>query len=421
MCNEKFWCRILFLFALVIHVSIAFDLYPLYNDIVYGDDSCATANISLRYWTMRVPKTTLALEYKADNRVSADFAQIYFPAKEKPLSLSNAYSSSTSMDPWHRPSRYAPFIHFVFAKTFCNLPYGPASLLHIVLQSVLFIASLAFAFKVLNIWSLFLPSMVLVDVCLFLSPVGHSWIERGQFSLYVGLSYLWLTMAFITQKHRYAIISAFFSYVKWTSFPYIFVAYAVYILSSKSNKELKNRIISLTLFAGVILLLLLSFPKDTFEFINGLRSQELSFEPGGLSLGRIIPLHVVKVLPFLLILVGYLSNFKNSNTVPQILPFLIGTAIILLTYPTLAYDYSAPYLTAFIPVMIYWRKVSDGHEFVKNFVVVSFLIFLLLASFSLEVFHSDQAVTFVYVTMSSFLLVAPFLASNNWRLIKTSL
>lgn len=379
------------------------------KDIVYGDGSSSHMDVTPRYSAMRIPEGISSLYYSSTGRLCADFGQVYFPSQNTAM-LINAYKPETTMDPWHRPSRYHPFIHFLCSYTYCKLPYGPACLFHLAVQITFFIASLAYAFRVLNISQFFTPSLLLVNICLFMSPVGLSWVERGQFSLYVGLSYLWLMLALITQKRKFVIFSAFFAFFKWVAFPYIFVAFMVYLLSSARNIELKIRMTQLIIFLTVIFIPILLFLNDSVTFVNGLRWQELSHPFGGISLGRFLPVYLVKILPLLLILVGYLISRRIGKNTHYLIPFFTGTAIVMLTYPTLAYDYSAPYLTAFIPFMIYWARLPDIDKWMGHMVLSAFLVFLLLVSFSNKVFvNSEDFVLLEYLAFSLFIILTPLL------------
>ena len=114
----------------------------------------------------------------------------HFPALEF-SSLSRNYETGY-LDPWGRPSRYAPFIHYVCAVSFCKLDYGQASLLHMLVQTGLFFFFFVMTFKILEIESDLWMGLAATMLFLFVTPAGLSWFERGQFSLYVALAYLLL-------------------------------------------------------------------------------------------------------------------------------------------------------------------------------------------------------------------------------------
>jgi hypothetical protein len=163
--------------------------------------------------------------------------------------------------------------------------------------------------------------MLLINFCLFLTPVGITWFERGQFSLYIALAYLWLILGRHTHNPFYVLLSALFAFVKWTSLPFIFVILALDLVSSKDLNELKCSVLFGGLFAIVFVLLSLPFYNATRAYLTGLYQQELTLRGEGLSLMIFLPRTLVKSLPFMLIVAGWLAA-RQLNIVPlQLVPF----------------------------------------------------------------------------------------------------
>jgi hypothetical protein len=156
-------------------------------------------------------------------------------------------------------------------------------------------------FSVLQLRKYLMPSLLLLNVCLFLTPVGLSFFERGQFTLYVGLCYLWLMLALVTGKWRYSIVSALFGFLKWTSFPVIFVVLSVYLIHGKNWQEIRERLALSALCCGTIMLLFFTFPRDDMFFLKELFAQELTFVPMGITLLKLLPRFIVKTVPLFLV------------------------------------------------------------------------------------------------------------------------
>lgn len=252
--------------------------------------------------------------------------------------------------------------------------------------------------------------ILLTNACLFLSPVGLSWMERGQFTLFVALSYLWLMLAVITGKKRYAVCAAVFGYVKWTSFPFVFVVFLVYIVTAHSWEECKKRLLLPTVYGCTTALLFLTFYSEGLLFVKAIGVQELTFEPLGISLARILPRSFVKATPFLLVTVGLLERLSVKRDVSYLLPFFTGAAVLMLTYPTFAFDYSEPCLLAFVPCLIYWAKLPGISKTLGNVGQGLFIVFLVLAAYSVKIFfESERFVIAVYVVMAVCLIVTSFL------------
>jgi hypothetical protein len=382
---------------IVCHILIAFNFYLMSKDTIHGDNSAENISVQPRYKILRIPEGDLAREYNAVNRISADFAQIYFPARGA-VSSPRDYTLASN-DPWGRPSRYTPLVHAVCHYTLCRLDYGYAAFLHIVIQLMLLYASLAYAFKKLNIKRHIALAILLINVCLFLTPVGLSWFERGQLSLFVALAYLWLLLGMIERNPWYLLISAVFAFIKWTSFPFIFVAAAVWILTSKNMKEFRSNILLAGIIPVVIALLFLFHIKEGIFFLKGLYNQEMFATPSGITLLRLFPKYACKLLPFILVIPGYWVAQRSRDKIYFLIPYLAGSGILLALYPTVSSDYVAPCLFGFIPALIYWEGTgkepggadADGkknslsrylisREYLPRSIVYFFFAFLLAVS-----------------------------------------
>jgi hypothetical protein len=228
----------------------------------------------------------------------------------------------------------------------------------------------------------------------------------------VALCYLWLMLSMITGVRRYAVIGALFGFVKWTAFPFIFVALAVHLAMSGSFKELRQRLVLPVLCGGTVMLLFLALPGDAVIFLKGLLGQEFRHTNQGISLKKFLPGYAVKALPFVLVAVGIVNRLNYRRDASYLIPFLAGSATILATYPTYAYDYSLPCLTAFVPCMIYWAGLPGVGRAIGKIVPALFFFFLLLASCAHKVFYfSEPDVIMTYVVMAVILVGTTFFVS----------
>jgi hypothetical protein len=103
--------------------------------------------------------------------------------------------------------------------------------------------------------------------------VGLSWFERGQYSLYVTLSYLWFALGIINKKAVYMFVSALFAYVKFTSFPFLFVISITGMLNAKNATDLKQSMRFILVFSSIIALLFLSYLEFGATFSKPSRTQ----------------------------------------------------------------------------------------------------------------------------------------------------
>ncbi len=406
-------------FLLLINLFAIRNLVLLCRDMLYGGNSAELLFPHPIYPPLQIPSTSLTAAHEAVGRTGSDFAAIYFPALQTPK-LEAGYDWATSFDPWHRPSRSAPFVILLCFVTLSRLSFGSAALLHMLGQLLLFYAIFYLAFHLLGVRDYFLISILLVNAYLFFTPVGLTMFERGQFSLYLAGCYTLLVVGAIKRKPTLFVAAALLGFVKWTSFPVLLVIIAAYVLDSRGLLELKLRArttINFSAVIGALILLPILFVTGTREFLYGLTAQELAYVPDGLSLLQFAPRGLVKVLPLLLILVGYINIRSCKGEFLRLVPYVLGVATIMTLYPTLAYDYNVPTLFGFIPIMIFWTKQRGQNQNTLRIALLhAFFLFMLVVSFSTQVTQSVAALVAVYLVFSTVLIISPtFVAKYDFR------
>ena len=224
-------------------------------------------------------------------------------------------------------------------------------------------------------------------------------------------------LGLIRHNKFYIFLSALFAYIKWTSFPMMFLVSMVWLLNSKQLKELKSNVILIIVFPLTIISLFVFHLELGIVFIEGLFEQELTASPAGPSLMRIFPVLFVKALPFLLIIVGYVNIWRYENQFNNLIPYIIGSGIVLNIYPTLAYEYGVINLLCFIPLVMYWAKPlkRDG-QFIGYAVEYLFYVFLLLASFSKNIreYHDSYSIiAYGYIIFATLITLIPVFFSST--------
>lgn len=398
----------------VLHYFIVRNVLLLSRDLLTGDFSTAAVRPAPQFTLNRIPNTELVKKTGAHDRLAEDFAQVYFPSRMFDELQKNYVSGD--YDPWGRSSRYAPFVHYLCALSYCRLQYGPASLVHLYLQLLLFYISFIAAFLLLKI-PRYLPfGILLINICLFLTPAGLGWFERGQFSLYVGMSYLFVTLGILKRKPMFFLLGGLFAFIKWTSFPVFLVLLSVFIFAAGDLKKIKANLLLALPFVAAILVLLVWFPKEAFSFILGLYQQETQAVPEGISLARVLPGIFVKLMPLALILVGAFYFRRFTDHPEGILPFLGGTCVIMLMYPTIAYEYSICSLCFFLPFLLYWTEWASNKGWsgahVLKYVFSFFLVIASCAVFLSTATGNEFWVFWVYAVMAAALFLAPLLMSR---------
>ena len=201
-------------------------------------------------------------------------------------------------------------------------------------------------------------------------------------------------------------------FVKWISFPTIFVILSVLLLTSQNRKQLKTNIGFTALFGAVVLILLAFFPRLDYYFLQGLYQQEIDGAPRGVSLVSLLPIAYVKLIPFFLICLGLLHVRKNRDHLKEYAPFFIGVSILMLMYPTKAYEYNVPALFCFVPFMIDWAGFPWSRAPVRTLMGYVFFLFLMSASYSrvlVRLFETEYAVHFMYLVVASIFLLGPLI------------
>lgn len=383
----------------------------LAQDMTTGSGAAAHLLPSPVYRLARLPSSRQTLARDAQHRLGSDFAQVYFPAQDV-FRLARAFSSGTTSDPWHRPSRYPPLVILACAATVCRLPFGWASLAHILVQLLVFVAVLYITSGTWRLRRFFLAALLFSGACLFLTPVGLSWFERGQFSLYIAASHMLLLFGLIEKKWAPIALAAMLAFIKWTSFPASAVILAIYLISWRNSGSPRQRLILASVFAVVIGLLLVVpvlFVRGTDLFLAGLFEQELRGDPGGLSLMTVLPPLAVKLLPLLLLLAGVVNLRLNRGDLVSMIPYFIGAAAALLIYPTRAYDYSLFTLAGFIPAALLWAQQSHLRPPSGALVLAAFAAFLAVGSYSTHVLGSTTSTVGIYVVFSIIFVALPSL------------
>lgn len=401
-----------FIAFLVLHYFVLTNLIILSQDVLFGDRSAEQIKPAPQYGFLRIPDSRLARKYEAYNHLGADFAQIYFPLKQK-NGLMQDYIHGT-YDPWDRPSRIAPLVHHLCARTFCRFKYGPASLFHLYLQLVLFYVAFIAVFLSLKIDKYLPLGILLVNVGLFLTPAGISWFERGQYSLYVAIAYLFVLLGIIKNKPVYFLLGGIFAFIKWTSFPTLFVLIVIYILASRDIRSLRSKILIVSPFVATILILLAVFSTEGYYFVKGLYMQEAFIAPMGVSLVKLIPVTYVKLLLLVLPILGIPYIRKYGEHFTEYIPYFAASGISMLTYPTIAYEYSVPTLFCFIPLLIYWSHDegvfnSSILRWILGYTFFGFLFVVSNSPWLLKTFHEENITLWIYGLISTLFLLLPLL------------
>jgi hypothetical protein len=227
------------------------------------------------------------------------------------------------------------------------------------------------------------------------------------------VSYPLLVIGLVKKQWTLVAAAAVLAFIKWTSFPAIFVILAVYLLSSKSLSELKSNLALVSLFAGVVAVLLVVpalFTQGAEEFVRGALLQELEDVPKGATLLRYVPRLVVKLLPLAALVLGAIGARRSRDQADWLVPCATGAVLLLLVYPTRAYEYGLASLLGFLPLLLWWRRQAGGEAGgIRQAMLYLYILFVSTASYSTRLFSSVYSVVELYLVVALAFLLAPVL------------
>jgi len=225
---------------------------------------------------------------------------------------------------------------------------------------------------------MFLPVALSYFIILFLTPVGLSWIERGQSDLYSALAILFFMFAVYESKAYAFILSAFFVSLKPTISPLFIQAFILYLLIDFNFKKL----LFFFLFTATVLATLLLFPQYSTAFLTLVYKTRLSLVEG-ITLVRRMPDIVVFLIPIFSLLVYLIPLCLNPQKhifLKTFLPYSTGLVAINILLTFTSWEYRMISLLGFFPMAIAWVNFySRDRIYTKEFISL-LLIFLFIAT-----------------------------------------
>lgn len=372
-------------------ILCVYQFLMLSADVITGKGQGSSLIIKPRYGFMRVTTGENSLGCNGEERLAADFAQIYFPSRFN-IKTIDSYAEQTTADPWLRPSRYPPLLHKICSLTLAKIPYGWASFSHLFIQLILLCYILWLSCKTYKITKYFRKILILSFVIIFLTPSGLAWFERGQFSTYLAVGYALLLVGIHTKKSIFFVSSAIFCFIKWTSIAFLFPFFLFLILSEFRNKFL-NKNHDLSLIYNLILFLItfisyfILFYSEGIAFLRDALIQEDSFTPTPMSIYSGNLKDVPKfIIPITLSIIAFLVLIRKNNVYPAYAPLVLIFVIYSTLHPTLSYDYSSPVYIGLLPFLIFSSlhlnekiRFSESSKYKISYVIVYMVIVFCLS------------------------------------------
>ena len=307
------------------------------------------------------PLPAAAPSAKRATAAGVDFSQVYNSA----IALRHGQSAYRSRNgdipnPFGREPGYGypPLTNWLYVPL-SLLPYGAALMTHAVLSVCLF---LGIALHVLVKAGLVRQSAV---VCLvlfglyFLTPIGVTHLERGQFDLFVAAAVLaCISCLLLPGGHPgLAVAAGLLGAMKWTSVPFLLCFCALGVVSAERRKRR-----DFFLVPAVMLLATLAFGSGLKEYWPTIQKFEIGAKPFGLTLQNFMPRWAARsVLPAVtlgaaaLVRIAARSPAARGRLFAAIgLPFALALSCLSICFGTLSYEYHAVTLLGLIPAVVVW-------------------------------------------------------------------
>jgi hypothetical protein len=337
----------------------------------------------------------------APGAAGLDFSQVYTSA----LALrhgESAYNprSAQFKERLGRPSGYPPLTNWLFV-VLTPLSYYNALLVHVVGSLLLFLgASFALLKKTGLARHFGLVTLTIVSLY-FLTPIGLSHLERGQFDLVTSIAYVLCFGCVFLSGNQFgmAIVSGLLGATKWTLIPFLGCFSALAFLCSSGRRRFVFFAIPVTIVLATFV-----FYKGLLEYWTTIRTFEIDRDAAGLSLQHFLPRLWSKVTPILFTLIMLLASFlfrPSSRTRRQLLyaislPFSLALLCVCICFGTLSYEYHTVSLFGLIPGLVVWVERTPWISSKSKATTCALFGLLLLIAF--RVYPIDLSFTSVSMT-----------------------
>jgi hypothetical protein len=373
-----------FCWGLTCFIFVAMALATLSNDLqLLRNGNTGTLYPSTVYEVWPIPGT--AADSQSPGATGADFSQVYTSA----LALrhgESAYNPTTPeyRDYFGRPSGYPPLTNWVYVPL-SWLPYHKALAAHSLLSLAGFLAAVAWLLRKTGL-SRHIGRVALATASFyFLTPIGVSHLERGQFDWLVATAIVLCVSCWFLPGNRFgtAVLCGVVGALKWTAAPFLGCFAALGFLVASGLKRWVFFAIPVVMALGTFL-----FWSELKEYWGTIRYYELDSEPMGLTLEAYLPRLWAKAMPVILtaclatvVLVRSRSAAARARILgASSLPFALALTNLTVAYVAESFEYHTVTMLAMVPVLVVWAEREPWvSRRLKAFVAVVFALFLLIA------------------------------------------
>lgn len=361
----------------------------------------------LLYGLMPSPGTSP--EREAPGAAGGDFSQVYTSA----LALrhgESAYFPTTPefADRFGRPSGYPPLMNWVYVPL-SYLPYYDALLVHNGLSLLGLFAVTALILMKMGL-RVHVPGVVIAQSSLyFLTPIGFTHLERGQFDLFVAVAAA-LTVACVFVKSGalgLAMTAGFLGTLKWTSVAFLGCFSVLGFALAPRARRWSFVVVPALMVVGTAV-----FWRGVVEYWASIEVFEINARPRGISFTHFLPRPVAKVLPVIVtLLVGVPALWvaRSSEAQRERLLFAVSApfSVLLMNlatcYGTISYEYHTVALLGIWPGLVVWverEPLVDRRLKLVTCVTFGALLCVAFRTFHYSTEFDSKAMTQAYAAFS---------------------
>ncbi len=312
----------------------------------------------------------------------ADFSQVYTSA----LALrhgESAYRPTTPefADRFHRPPGYPPLMNLLYVPL-SFLSYYHAFLFHVIGSVVALLGASFLLLRKLALAQHFKWIALCTTTLYFLTPIGLTHLERGQFDLVTATSYVLVFGCLYLPGARFgwALASGIVGALKWTAVAFLGCYSALGFLIDSGIRRWHFALVPVVMLLSTVV-----FWPSLQEYWVTIQVYEIDAEPFGLTLQHFLPRTPAKLVPVLLTLVVaglVLLRARSSEQRRQLFvalsaPFTLALMGLAVCFGTLSYEYHTVAMLGAIPAVVIWVERDESvSKALKVATCATFALFL---------------------------------------------
>jgi hypothetical protein len=363
------------------------------------------------YFVLQLPKRSAA-QNMLPGATGADFSQVYTSARSLRQGQS-AYlnKAGRTTDVFGRPAGYPPLMNWVYVPI-TDYTYVDALLIHTALWALVLVLVGGLFLARTGLQRHWFALTTMMASLYFLTPVGYTHIERGQFDLVVATATVLAMMCVVLPGNHFllACIAGALGALKWTAVSYLGCFAALGFLVSPNRRR-----VTFMLIPVLMAVCTFSFWNGVMEYWPTIQKYEIDAEPSGTTFEWFLPRPVVKAIPVLLtLIVAGLVWWRGRSVLErrQLLlavaaPFSVALMCVAICFGTISYEYHTVAMLGVTPGFVVWlERAPIVRERMRLAAAIAFTVFMPYAYrvFGFGDLWDAQTMTKLYGAFAAYML-----------------